>query len=184
MSKFNVKITGIDRVQKALQQIDNYSKPNYIKTFLERLAEVGVDVADLTFFNYEYYERASDIPRTNIKWVSSNVIAIESSSEAITFIEFGAGVTYNGNRDYLQANELGYEIGRYGKGLGSDPNWVFVSDDELDTESPSVKMIAENKKTGKKVYRTIGNPPAKGLYYASKEMQNKIMEVALEVFMK
>lgn len=50
----------------------------------------------------------------------------------VLFIEFGAGVHYNGaagSSPNPYGEPLGYVIGSYGQGKGAEDSWVYVSDD-------------------------------------------------------
>lgn len=94
-----------------------------------------------------------------------NLTVVLASGEDAVFIEFGAGVYYNGSAGsspHPKGGELGLTIGSYGKGNGSKNVWGFYEDGEL-------KL-------------THGTPAAMPMYRAVKEVCADITSIAKEVF--
>jgi hypothetical protein len=63
-----------------------------------------------------------------------NVLAVVASGADAVFIEFGAGVTYNGpagSSPHPKGQELGFTIGSYGKGKGKNETWWFFRDGQF-----------------------------------------------------
>lgn len=91
---------------------------------------------------------------------SGNGYKIIASGHEVCFLEFGAGVTYG--YGHPTAEQYGMGPGTYNP--GSD-NW-------------------KNPKgwTSNQGIRTLGNAPAKAMYEADKEIQEKIYEIAKRVF--
>jgi hypothetical protein len=59
------------------------------------------------------------------------IATIDVSGQDILFIEFGAGVYYNGAKGsspHPKGQQLGMLIGTYGKGMGSRQVWGYVED--------------------------------------------------------
>lgn len=93
------------------------------------------------------------------------ITVIIANGEDAAFIEFGAGVYYNGSvgsSPHPKGAELGMTIGSYGKGHGAKNVWGFYEDGEL-------KL-------------THGTPAAMPMYNAMKEVCADIANIAKEVF--
>ena len=92
-------------------------------------------------------------------------IIIASGKDAV-FMEFGAGVYYNGgvgsSPNPLGA-ALGYTIGSYGKGNGAKAVWGFKGEDGI-------------------LHLTHGVPASMPLYRALQSVVNDIEQIAREVF--
>lgn len=94
-----------------------------------------------------------------------DITVILAVGEDAAFIEFGAGVYYNGSvgsSPHPKGAELGMTIGSYGKGNGAKNVWGFYEDGEL-------KL-------------THGTPAAMPMYNAMKEVCADIANIAKEVF--
>lgn len=139
-------------------------------TLMEKLAEVGLDVANTRYATAQYDGLPSDEP-IGPTWVGDDTLEIGYSGSTILFIEFGTGVTYT--EQHPLAGEFGYERGGYGYHLGKLSSWRYVG-------SPGTNGQPDPDHPG--WIRTEGNPPNRVLYDASKEMRTKIQEIAKEVF--
>ena len=139
---------------------------------LERLAEIGVETASVRFRNAQY-DGTNDVTVDAPKWVSDNCIAVSASGTTITFIEFGTGVYYS--EEHPQSSEFGFQRGGYGQGKGSQNSWGYYG--EQGTNGQFVKTTDKGD-----VYVTHGNPPARAMYDASKDIRNNIITIAKEVF--
>ena len=94
----------------------------------------------------------------------SNGWAIIAEGQAVCFIEFGAGVYYNGKEPYPEPRPSGVVgIGEYGQGNGKRNRWVFYAHD------------------GTKVF-THGNPAAMPMFYAKEEVLAEFAAIARRVF--
>lgn len=95
-----------------------------------------------------------------------NVTIVFTTGKDAVFIEFGAGVHYNGSAG-SSPNPLGadlaYTIGGYGAGRGKQDAWYFKSADG-------------------NVYETHGTPASMPLYKAVKAVSDDIVRIAKEVF--
>lgn len=94
-----------------------------------------------------------------------NVSVVVANGEDAVWVEFGAGVYYNGqagSSPHPKGGELGMSIGGYGKGYGARNVWGFYEDGEL-------KL-------------THGTPAAMPMYNAAKTVCAEIVKIAREVF--
>ena len=86
--------------------------------------------------------------------------------EKIAFVEFGAGIHYNGpagQSPHPKGTQLGYTIGSYGYGMGRFESWYYEGEDG--------------------VYRiSFGTKATMPLYSANEEMRKHLLEVVKEVF--
>ena len=97
---------------------------------------------------------------------NGNMTLVIANGEDAVFMEFGAGVYYNGgvgsSPNPLGA-ALGYTIGSYGKGNGAKAVWGFKGDDGV-------------------LHLTHGVPASMPLYRALQSVVNDIEQIAREVF--
>lgn len=97
---------------------------------------------------------------------NGNMTLVIANGEDAVFMEFGAGVYYNGgvgsSPNPLGA-ALGYTIGSYGKGNGAKAVWGFKGEDGT-------------------LHLTHGVPASMPLYRALQSVVNDIEQIAREVF--
>ena len=97
---------------------------------------------------------------------NGNMTLVIANGEDAVFMEFGAGVYYNGgvgsSPNPLGA-ALGYTIGSYGNGNGAKAVWGFKGDDGA-------------------LHLTHGVPASMPLYRALQSVVNDIEQIAREVF--
>lgn len=155
-----IKITGIEEAIAQLKEIQrNYE--NKQKEFLSRLADIGVDTAKIRFAGHR---EGNDSPVEVGKEESKNGFWVYAKGEQVAFIEFGAGVFYNGAEGYKGERPPGIVgIGEYGKGKGKQDSWGYYDD-------------------AGELQITHGTMAANAMFYASQEMQRKIQDIAKEVF--
>lgn len=92
-------------------------------------------------------------------------ITLRLQGEQAVFVEFGAGVYYNGSpgtSPHPYGVELGFTIGDYGSGLGKNDTWEYV-------------------KNGK-YHITHGTPAAMPLYHAGVKIKQSARILALAHF--
>lgn len=158
-------------IKDAIRQLEEHKRELSFKTmlFVQRLGEVGLRTVeahkqsrgDSDFNDLEAHvelERISDMS------VKAKLIL---HGKDVAFIEFGAGVHYNGTggsspNPYGQS--LGMIIGSYGKGYGLDDSWIYY-----DEESGRFKT-------------SYGTEAAMPMYLADVEIRRQFIEVAKEVF--
>lgn len=157
-------------VKEAIRQLNDYQNDLKRKTslFVQRLAEVGI----VTIDKHKYSQGTSDFNdlRTYVwleeqgDWARATLVL---SGKDVAFIEFGAGVHYNGSVGQSPnpfGQQHGMTIGSYGKGQGAKDSWVFF-DEELGRFRSS-----------------HGTKAAMPMYYADKEIIDQVQTIAREVF--
>lgn len=165
----NIQITGIDTL---ISKLETYSKTitSRIKTFLDRLSIIGLQIASVEYANAQY-DGDNDV--TVVAYFESdNRVVVSANGQAVLFIEFGTGVTYT--EEHPRADELGMIRGSYGQGKGSNESWTYYG-------SEGTNGVAVRESDKGTVVRTHGNPPANAMYKAGKEMLNEIENIAKEV---
>lgn len=157
-----------DSITQALRELRKYQRTELKKkmdTLCKRLAEVGLDVAQVIFAGAEYDGDNRNVVVTQSK--IDNGYKIVASGKAVAFIEFGAGVTYGGT--YPNDTKVPSIIPlagswsmdpEVGKGHWADPKGWYYAHGQ----------------------RTLGNPPAMAMWYAREEMRRQIEQIAREVF--
>ena len=140
----------------------------------EELANVGEEVASESFSGAEY-------PGTNDVAVSVEAgdkeAKVVAKGEAVSYIEFGAGVTQPGYPGPLPDGIVAH--GEMSSAHARNSGWWIYEG------SPGTGMVTPvtNRHGVEKagVYRTYGNPPASAMYHAAIEMEERLREVAREV---
>jgi len=166
-----IRISGLE---ETIQHIDRVrdSLVSKQKLMLEKLAAIGVETASIKF-TFAQYDGVNDVEVSEPEWVDDNKLQIVASGNAVGFIEFGTGVHYG--EIHPKANEFGAIRGGYGQHKGLRDSWGYYGD-------PGTNGKEVTKKDGRVVVITHGNPPARAMYDAGKEMRNKIREIAKEVY--
>lgn len=175
--KADLSISSIRKLQKDLEKYKD--SLNYkVKIFAEKLAESGIPVinsnmAKAAFTVDEKGIQSGADPQhyTHVKLHAFGDYAradlIVEGSELL-FIEFGAGVYYNGtagSSPYPKGQEFGYVIGSYGKGHGVQKVWGYYAD--------SGELIL-----------THGVEATMPVYKASLEIAENVVKIAKQVFGK
>lgn len=156
-------------IRNAINEIEAY-KRQFIErneVFVRRLAELGIPVIDQ---NIAVAQGDSDknhntyIKINSFGSYSEAKLVVEGKS--ILFIEFGAGIRYNGSSGtspHPKGEEFGYTIGSYGKGQGSKDFWFYYAD------------------TGESVM-SHGTEATMPVFRATQEIIQNIRRIAREVF--
>ena len=150
-------------IADAIKQIEAYTQWVVKKTELltQKLADIGMQDAQVTFAGAQY-DGDNDVSVT-VRRIPKGY-AILAEGQAVCFIEFGAGVYYNGDEPYPVKRPSGIsKIGEYGQGRGKRRAWGFYDD-------------------GGQVVVTRGNPAAMPMYGAQRTMYEAIARIAKEVF--
>jgi hypothetical protein len=167
-------------IDAAVQEIKAYSQWVQRKTdeLRERVAELISNQAQATFNssvadNGFMVINGSPVDDTRFGEVTvtveaqgDNTTVIIASGKDAVFMEFGAGVYYNGavgSSPNPLGTDLGYTIGSYGKGNGRKEVWGFKDADGT-------------------VHLTHGVPASMPLYRAVQSVSNDIERIAREVF--
>ena len=156
-------------IQSAIKQIENCRDKLIRKNreFVKRLGEVGIPVIDSNIA-----VAAGDSDKTHDAYIKINSFGdyaqatLIVSGKDLLFIEFGAGVHYNGavgSSPHPLGASKGYTIGSYGKGNGSKDAWYYYSD------------------TGE-VVKSHGTQATMTVYKAGVEMRQQMLKIAKERF--
>lgn len=163
--KVELSAKGISEI---IDFLENYQKEldHKCEVFCKKLCELGIEVIDARIVGKGDSDTSHETEVTIGKDGSYVNAKLTLSGEDILFIEFGAGVHYNGaagTSPNPKGSELGYTIGSYGKGHGTQEFWYYKDD------------------SGNYV-RSYGTQATMPMYSASVEMIKQMKSVAREVF--
>lgn len=156
-------------IRNAINEIEVY-KRQFIErneVFVRRLAELGIPVIDQNIAAAQ-----GDSDKSHNTYIKINSFGSYSEAKlvvegkSILFIEFGAGIRYNGSSGtspHPKGEEFGYTIGSYGKGQGSKDFWFYYAD------------------TGESVM-SHGTEATMPVFRASQEIIQNIRRIEREVF--
>ena len=163
MSKtIHVDVFDPASIDSAINELREYAKWVKAKAneLVKRLADMGAVLAAIEFSRVPYHG-AKDV-EVDVEARGPNTYAIVASGETVLILEFGAGVTYG--YGHPQADEFGYGPTTYpGQKHAADPNGWWIPKDAGGGH-------------------TYGNPPAMAMYRTDKELRDRLLEVAREVF--
>jgi hypothetical protein len=167
----HMKVSGLE---ETIQHVDRVHRSliSKQKQMLEKLAAIGVETASIKFISAQY-DGFNDVKVSEPEWIDENKLQIVASGQAVGFIEFGTGVHYA--ERHPKADEFGAIRGGYGQHKGLKNSWGYYGD-------PGTNGKEVAKKNGQVVVITNGNPPARAMYDAGKEMRSRILEIAKEVY--
>lgn len=159
--KVDMSSAGIDKLQKSLEEYEKWLNRK-TQELVKRLADEGVEAARFTF-DIAVYDGKKDV-KVYAEPRDGNVVAVVAVGSSVLFLEFGAGYLLG----YGHPEPMEYGPGTYpGKGHWDDPNGWYLP-----------KEVQEE--VGHE--RSIGNPPSAAMYNALKELEDRIQEIASEVF--
>lgn len=165
-----LSIPAYDSLIRKIEDLGNWQFDRAI-VFADRLAQEGMEIASIKF-SQAVYDGTNDVSVT-VEPRGNNVRAVVATGGATLFIEFGTGVTYPD--DHPEAGELGMKRGEYGQGHGKQHSWGYYGD-------PGTNGVLKEKKNGGFVVITHGNPANMPMYETVKELQDRLTEIAKEVF--
>lgn len=165
-----LSIPAYDSLIRKIEDLGNWQSDRAI-VFADRLAQEGMEIASIKF-SQAVYDGTNDVSVT-VEPRGNNVRAVIATGGATLFIEFGTGVTYPDN--HPEAGELGMKRGEYGQGHGKQHSWGYYGD-------PGTNGVLKEKKNGGFVVITHGNPANMPMYETVKELQDRLTEIAKEVF--
>lgn len=165
-----LSIPAYDSLIQKIEDLGNWQSDRAI-VFIDRLAQEGMEIASIKF-SQAVYDGTNDVSVT-VEPRGNNVRAVVATGGATLFIEFGTGVTYPD--DHPEAGELGMKRGEYGQGHGKQHSWGYYGD-------PGTNGVLKEKKNGGFVVITHGNPANMPMYETVKELQDRLTEIAKEVF--
>lgn len=165
-----LSIPAYDSLIRKVEDLGNWQSDRAI-VFADRLAQEGMEIASIKF-SQAVYDGTNDVSVT-VEPRGNNVRAVVATGGATLFIEFGTGVTYPD--DHPEAGELGMKRGEYGQGHGKQHSWGYYGE-------PGTNGVLKEKKNGGFVVITHGNPANMPMYETVKELQDRLTEIAKEVF--
>lgn len=156
-------ILNPDSIAKAEEQLKQYIADIQRKQdiFMERLSQWGQTTMEFRWMDIMY-----DSPHFETFGCEKTAdgFMLTAEGEAVCFIEFGAGVHYNGSERYpIPRPEGVVGIGEYGHHLGRFDHWYYK-----DANGNSI--------------RTEGNPANMPMYYTMQDIIDNITRIAREVF--
>lgn len=167
--KLTLSRKGIEQAQKELQDYKRELLEARLSTFVKRLAERGVTVAQARFASAQYDGTNDVTVRYEVDGAKATIYA---EGNAVAFIEFGTGVKYPTHPSGM------FSHGTYGQGKGANPNgWVYKGE----PGTAGTELTDRNGKVREGVYRTKGNPPAMAMWGAVEEMSAVITSTWKEV---
>lgn len=175
--KADLSISSIRNLQKELEKYKD-SLTYKCELLVKRLAEAGIPVIDENMakaaFTVDEKGMQSGADPQHYTHVKINTFGNYARADLIVegaellFIEFGAGVYYNGSAGsspHPKGEEFGYVIGSYGKGHGVQKVWGYYAD--------SGELIL-----------THGVEATMPVYKASLEIAENVVKIAKQVFGK
>ena len=147
-------------INNAVREIEEYKKwvQKKTKELAKRLAAIGVTLAAIEYSRVPY-QGLKDVNLSIEVGAKPNQYDIVANGETVLILEFGAGVRYG--YGHPQAEQFGYGPTTYpGQTHAADPNGWYIPGCE----------------------HTYGNPPAMAMYLTGKELHQRVLEVAKEVF--
>lgn len=172
MKKVAITLSGRD-IDHLIREVEDWKNWLLDRTtiFLGRLAQEGMEIASAKF-EQAVYDGTNDVSVT-VEPRGNNVRAVVATGRATLFIEFGTGVTYPDN--HPEAGELGMKRGEYGQGHGKQQSWGYYGE-------PGTNGLLKEKKNGGFVVITHGTPANMPMYETIKELQDRLTDIAKEVF--
>lgn len=158
-------------INRAIRELEQYKQDLIRKTDLlrERVAERLAELARTGFAGAvvdDLLQGGQRIAQVDVSIDKrENITLVIARGEDAIWVEFGAGVHYNGSAGtspHPKGAEMGFTIGGYGKGMGKKDTWGFYEDGELRL--------------------THGAPATMPMYNAVKTVCDEIAEIAREVF--
>lgn len=165
-----VDVLSVKSIEDAISKIKDYKdKLERLQTELPKaLAEYGMERAQI-YYDYAAYDIYLDGTGGGADVEVSveptpNGYSIVARGEKVAFIEFGAGIYFNGDGGSYLGERPPFiaNIGEYGMGNGSKPTWFFT--DEMGES-----------------HGTHGTPASNALYFTMRDVKDRITEIAREI---
>lgn len=158
-----------ESINNAIKQVEHYKRSlaNKNEEFVRKLAELGIDVARVEIMHTKGDADKPVLFETKVNSFGLFKQAIiNMSGQEVLFIEFGAGVHFNGpagSSPHPKGEEFGYVIGSYGYGQGTKDYWYYVDE------------------SGARL-RSYGTEASMPMYKASLAIMMEIQRIAKEVY--
>ena len=168
----NVQLNSAS-IDAAIRELRNYEKWLYRKSVVLRervayfIAKDASTVFNTSIAEDDLWEGAiTGSVEVSVEPKGENITLVIASGKDAVFMEFGAGVYYNGavgTSPNPLGVQLGLTIGSYGLGNGKKEVWGYTGEDG-------------------KIHLTHGAPASMPLYRAVVSVANDIEQIAREVF--
>lgn len=159
---------GID---KAIKKLEWYKSNLRVmqQRFVDRLLQSGYRVVNRDKGKATGDSDTSFVPTVSIKRVSDNAVrgTLSISGKDVLFVEFGAGVHYNGALG-SSPNPKGLEFGYF---IGSYPNQQYAGEDYWFYKNENGERVMSH-----------GTKAAMPMYNASQDIRGHFASIAREVF--
>lgn len=171
-------IEGMSDLKRALDDLEKdvqVGSGSKITKCLQSLWQMGYHIASAGFRNAIYNGTNDVVVDANYHW-EGNTLSLVAHGETVMFIEFGTGLVYEAGSHPWAGMWPGTSPGSWSFGPGSrqleGKNWWIYSGEQGNGDAVHPK----SKKTGResKGWKTRGNPPARAMYEAEKEMRLNI----------
>lgn len=166
--KITVDALSRESIERAIAVLDRYvTKLKRLEVELPKaLSEFGAVTAQAIYNNAPMdIAPSGSWDYANIKVTAREIeggYAVNANGEDVCFVEFGAGVYYNGSEPYLGTRPQGISgIGEYGKGRGKQWMWAFNRNGETQW--------------------THGTPASNTLYFTAQDMRARIADEARRI---
>ena len=172
----NIRVSGVDEVVRALKELKASTKEK-LHMLAERLMNEGYDIA-VRGFDEAKYAGTKDVKVDPPVW-EGDTLVLRAHGNSVAFIEFGTGKHYEEYPDESMLSKIGaVGRGQYDKHKGEHPPWIYLGD-----AGDLGEIKAYKKSTGEPIVSTMGNPPARAMYDASKVLDKEhVLQIAKEVF--
>ena len=171
MSTVDIILTDTSSIKKGCSEIDKFIENlGKLDEVCKRLAEIGLEVANNEFSMAASFSISDDPVDVQLVKID-NGYQIQANGNSVCYLEFGAGVYYNGMGSYPDGETppgidgIGEHdtINHSGVSKGIYRTWGFRTDSG-------------------QVVITHGNPSAQAMYQARIEMENQAKQIIKEVF--
>ena len=160
---------SIDSIQNAIKEVEKYQEElnQKVELLVQKLAESGLEVAKAVVGTHTH-GTGETLASLRIELDTEGNLkraTLIGQSEALLFLEFGAGIHFNQDMTHPMASELGYGVGTYPGQIHSfDENgWYYLGDDG-------------------KWHHSYGIKADMPMYKSAQAMRNKILSIAKSVF--
>ena len=173
----NIKLSLNEQsIDKAIKQLEAYGRRvnEAAEKIAKGLADMGFEVM-VEIINAHYFTGATADSLTCLQEGPGKYV-IYAESEAILFLEFGAGAKYG--YGHPMAKEFGYGPGTY---PSTSPNGNHYQDPNgwwYPTSDP--RLIRSINSKGQGFGHSYGNAPRMPFYLADRKMRENILNVAKE----
>lgn len=160
----SIRFRGLEKLQTHLKAYEK-NLPNKLERFINELCEQGVEIMKQNITTYGAIQFGDLFDHCDYAvYQKGKRAVIFNDSDHCAFVEFGTGV-----------------VGGYNPHPNLPVPWAYGSGATIDEETGTWYFV--NKSTGVSGY-TQGMPARPYMWNTSKELRNKLTQIAKEVFAK